>query len=797
MASGTNSEMNASEGQDLGGADATDQIGPPIYHDTVVKQFLFATLVWAIFATLAGLLVAHLLVIPKMFGGQEWLSFGRVRPLHTNTAIYAFLANGLFAAIYYSTQRLCQVRIWSVAFGQIHFWLWQAIILSAVWVFPRGIAQGREFSQTAVSISFAMVAVWILFFASNFFMTLWHRRVARLYVSLWFYIVTIVTLPILLLANSIVLPINWIQSYPLVAGVHDSVLQWCYGHTAMMYLLLMPFLGILYYLVPLVSGRPLNNYRLAIVHFWALVIFMVWAGPHRLHYTPIPEWISSMGMLVGLILWMPMWGGLINGWKTLRGGNASFSTSIAYRFLWIALLFYGLSTVESFLLSIKSVSSLTHYSDWTIAHIHTGVMGWNGMLAFAMIYWLLPRLFRTKLWSERLSFLHFWIAVVGTLLTVVPLYVAGLTQSWMWNSMDELGNLVYPDFMESILASKSMWWIRIMGGLIYLAGSVLLGINVLMTWLASFGARSVESDDELSMHKAVFDSEVNLTKPTLETLENAPVLDSARTLSRLSRLAWHSQWETSSKIYASLAVIALLVMTIFQVVPVFLVRGNVPVIASVKPYTALELAGRDLYLNEGCVNCHSQTVRPLVAETKRYGDYSRPGEFVFDFPPQWGSRRIGPDLAREGGKQTSLWHWQHLENPTSLVDGSVMPSYSHLLDTSIDFEKIGRRVETARKLGVAYELELDQYVQDARNQAEKVAAEIVSSGGSIRRGEVMTLDSQAVALIAYLQRLGKDLNAPAEQPRKQNESSEIENQAIRSVPVSDEPRQLAMTSGVE
>lgn len=797
MASGTNSETNVAAGLDLNGTDGIEPVGVPVYSDTVVKHFLFATVVWAIFATLAGLLVAHLLVIPKMFGGQEWLSFGRVRPLHTNTAIFAFLANGLFAAIYYSTQRLCKVRIWSVALSQLHFWSWQVIILAAVWIFPHGIAQGRESSPSAYSISLAMAVVWILFFASNFFMTLYHRQVQRLYVSLWFYIVTIVTLPILLLANTLVLPVNWVQSYPWFSGVHDSLLQWCYGHTAILYLLLMPFLGLLYYVVPLISGRPIHNHRLAILHFWALVTLMVWAGPHRLHYTPMPEWISSLGMLVGMILWMPMWGGLINGWKTLRGGKASFSTSVVYRFLLISLLFYGLSTIESFLLSIKSVSSLTQYSDWTIAHIHSGVMGWNGMLAIAIIYWLLPKLYRTQLWSNRLAITHFWIALLGTLLTVIPLYIAGVTQSWMWGSMDELGNLNYPDFMDSIIASKGMWWMRILGGLVYIFGFALLGFNIVMTCLGRLGKTVSSGADDSNLHDLVFHTVPEDSNPVNDSLEHAPVLDAARSLNRLSGLSWHSCWEGSARRFATMAVIALLIATIIQVLPVFLIRGNVPVIASVKPYTALELAGREIYLTEGCFNCHSQNVRPLVAEAKRYGDYSRAGEFIFDFPPQWGSRRIGPDLAREGGKQTSLWHWQHLDNPTSLVSGSVMPSYAYLLDRAIDFEKIHHQVETARKLGVPYDLDLETYTQNARDQAERVAAEIVSSGGTIRRGKVMTLDSQAVALIAYLQRLGTDLTAPVTQPEEKNTGSKVDNQASKPVVAQESTHQIAMRTRVE
>lgn len=782
-----NSENNASIDREVSTTDQANAIGTPAYHDLIVRQFVAATLFWGILATLAGLLIAHLLVIPKMTGGDALLSFGRLRPIHTNTAILAFLANGLFAAIYYSTQRLCKTRLWSVGLGQLHFWSWQLIIIAALLTLPLGITQGRDFSEMALPINLGILGTWVLFFAFNFFMTLRHRSVSRLYVSLWFYIVTIVTFPLLLAANSWVMPVDWVQSYPWVSGVHDSIMQWCYGHTAVMYLLLMPFLGLLYYIVPLIAGRPIHNHRLAITHFWALVLLLVWAGPHRLHYTAIPEWISSMGMLVGMMLLMPMWGGLVNGWKTLRGGVATFKTSVVYRFLLVALLFYGFSTVESFLLSIRSVNRLAHYSDWTIAHLHSGLMGWNAMLAIGMTYWLLPRICRTPLWSHRIAGLHFWVMLLGTLLTVIPLYVAGFTQSWMWNAMDELGNLVHPDFMESITSVKNMWWIRIIGGMLYLVGFLLLGLNLIMTWFSKSDSTANQATEDAHLHESVFRSEAGKLTPASNSLDNAPVLDTARTLDRLSGLQWHRCWEGSSRRFSAMAILALLLASVFQVVPAFVIRGNVPAIASVKPYTALELAGREIYLKEGCYNCHSQTVRPLVAETKRYGDYSRAGEFVFDFPSQFGHRRIGPDLAREGGKQASLWHWQHLENPTALVSGSIMPAYEHLLDTAIDFDKIGQRIEIARKLGVAYDLQLDAYVQDARDQAERVAADIVSSGGSIQRGDVMTLESQAVALIAYLQRLGVDLNAPVEQ--QEDEVSDGDS-AEETVSQSGQPSEL-------
>ena len=755
MASGTNSSEEL--GVNMAGSEVDNNhlIEPHSYDDAIVKQFAAATLLWALFATLAGLAIAHLLVIPKMFGGVETLSFGRLRPLHSSVAIYAFLANGIFAAIYYSTQRLCGVKNWSWLLSRLHFWLWQFIIIAAIFNFPEGLTQARSQADLLQPIYFAILFVWTSCFAVNFFMTLRTRKVKKLYVSLWFYAATIVTFPLLLAANSIALPISWVKSYPFLAGAQDMIVQWCYGRSAIYYLLLMPFLGMMYYFVPLVSGKRLSSYRLATIHFWALVALLLWSGTASLHYTAIPEWISSVGMLAGLLLWMPLWGGLLNGWRTLRGGAVNFGSSIAYRFFMVALLFYGISTLEASVLSIKSVSAMTQYTDWMIAHLHSGMMGWNGMLAFGILYWLMPRLFKVEIWSERGASLHFWISLMGVLLSVVPLYISGIIQSTMWGSMDELGNLIYPDFFEAISASRIMWWIRIMGGMLYVIGLVLMVANFAMTWVNRSSACEVGS--EVPVNPSEAESEIE----SPGTLDHAPVLDAARALERWSKLHWHQRWESTITPFFVIPILLVLVVSLVLVLPNIIFKSAVPQIASVKPYSPLELLGRDIYRTEGCFNCHSQMVRPMVAETKRYGDFSRAGEFVFDFPAFWGKRRIGPDLAREGGnKQTSIWHWRHFEDPTAFVDGSVMPSYSHLLDAKIDFDEVAQQVKTARLLGVAYEEEMDVYLQSARDHAERVAADIVSSGGTIRRGEVMTLESKAVALIAYLQRLGTDISAP-------------------------------------
>ncbi len=758
-----NSGAELGSGMTESGSDAFSDLDTRSYDDSIVRMFAAATLVWGLFAILVGLGVAHLLVIPKMFGGSEVLSFARLRPLHSSVALYAFLVNGMFAALYYSVQRLCGVRIWSGVLARLHFVTWQLLIGLAIYTLPRGLMQGRDYAELVQPIYLAMIFIWTVLFGLNYWMTLIHRKVQRLYVSLWFYSATIITFPVLMAANNVVLPVSWAKSYPLLGGVQDIVLQWCYGQVSIYYLLLMPFLGLMYFFVPMVSGKPISSHRLAILHFWALVVLLLWSGPRNLHHTAIPEWLSTAGMLAGLMLWMPLWGGLLNGWRTLRGGEVNFSTSVVYRFLSCSLVFYAISTLEASLLSIKSVSAWTQYSDWTIAHLHNGMMGWNSMLAFGVFYWLAPRLFQKELWSNRAVSLHFWLALLGVLLSVLPIYVSGMKQSNMWNSLDELGYLAYPDFIESLTASRGMWWARILGGSFYLLGLVVMAGNFLMTWLLSSDVSDLASDDlqRLALLQESGDLQGGAEVPSL--LESAPVLDAARSIERTSTLRWHQSWESGPGRFYAIPLAMILIVSLVQLVPVLFLQSSVPKIASVKPYTPLELMGREIYLQKGCYSCHTQMVRPLVAETMRYGDFSRAGEFVYDFPAFWGKRRIGPDLAREGGKQSSKWHWQHLDDPGLLVEGTLMPSYSDLLDSRIDFETIPSYVNSAKLLGVDYNGQDEELVQDAKDQAERIAAEIVSTGGSIQRGGVMTLESQAVALIAYLQRLGTDLNAPVAQ----------------------------------
>lgn len=719
------------------------------YDDAIVRLFSTATLVWAAVATSLGVFIALQLVLPALSFGLDVTTFGRLRPLHTNAAIFAFVGNAIFAAVYYSTQRLCKARMWSDALSRLHFWGWQAIIVAAAVTLPLGITQSKEYAELEWPIDLAIAVVWLGFFGVNFLMTLLNRRERHLYVALWFYIATIVAVTVLHVFNNLVVPIGLFKSYPIYAGVQDAFMQWWYGHNAVAFFLTTPFLGLMYYFLPKAAGRPVFSYKLSILHFWSLVFIYIWAGPHHLHYTALPEWASTLGMLFSLMLWMPSWGGMINGLLTLRGAWHKVTADPVLKFFVVGITFYGMATFEGPVLSIKSVNSLSHYTDWTIAHVHAGALGWNGFMAFGMLYWMLPRIFQTKLWSTKLAEWHFWVGTIGILLYIVPIYVAGLTQGLMWRAITPTGQLAYPDFVETVRALQPLYWTRVLGGAFYVGGVGLMAVNYVMTWRAR--PRVYE---EPTYHAAPLATNYVDPPEPKSDLAKAPVLECAKSLDVWTKLAWHRRWERLPIRFTVYTTAAVAIASLFEIIPTFLIRSNVPTISTVKPYTPLELAGRDLYVGEGCYNCHSQMIRPILAETKRYGEYSKPGEFIYDRPFQWGSRRIGPDLAREGGKQSHLWHLMHLIEPTNTTPGSIMPAYAHLADETLNFKGIPDRVQAAAYLGAPYEKELTDAEAIARLQAKQIADDIVKQGG--RTG---LEDKQIIAVIAYMQRLGTDLYA--------------------------------------
>ncbi|MEM7624837.1 MAG: cytochrome-c oxidase, cbb3-type subunit I [Planctomycetota bacterium] len=755
-----------------------------IYNDQIVRMFLWATVIWGLVAFLIGLILAVELPVPQLNGGIEYITFGRLRPLHTNAAIFAFAGNGIFAAIYYSTQRLCKARMWSDLLGRLHFWGWQAIIVSAAVTLPLGITQGKEYAELEWPIDIAIAVVWAGFFGSNFFMTLIKRRERHMYVALWFYIATIVTVAILHIFNNLWVPLvamgipgsplGYLKSYPLYAGVQDAMMQWWYGHNAVAFFLTTPFLGLMYYFLPKAAERPVFSYRLSILHFWSLVFIYIWAGPHHLHYTALPEWASSLGMAFSLMLWMPSWGGMINGLLTLRGAWHKVTSDPILKFFVVGITFYGMSTFEGPMLSIKAVNALSHYNDWGIGHVHSGALGWNGFMTFGMLYWLAPKLFQSKGYDVKLANLHFWLATVGILLYVIAMYVAGLTQGLMWRAMTPEGQLAYPDFVETTTRIIPFYWIRVLGGLLYLGGACVGAYNLYRCW------KGRPEKYEEPVHEAPpltddFEREV-APKSTLDGV--VPV---AKKIDVWSTLWWHRTWERMPVKFTVLVIVAVVVASLFEIIPTFVIRSNVPTIESVTPYTALELAGRDLYVAEGCYNCHSQMIRPILSETARYGDYSKPGESVYDHPFQWGSRRIGPDLARVGGKYSHSWHVTHFDNPRGLANNSIMPSYGWLMKKEIDWKSIPLRMKANRAVGVPY---TDEQIALAVDHAKAQAHEIhevfleqnggpyISDGGE---GEAIDLsDRQVIAMVAYLQRLGTDLTKPAPAPEGEQEDAPAE-----------------------
>lgn len=709
-----------------------------VYDDRVVRAFAFATVIWGIVGMTVGLILALQLAFWPA-NVHEFLTFGRLRPLHTNAVIFAFAGNAIFTAVYYSTQRLTKARMFNDKLSWIHFWGWQLIIVSAAITLPLGITQSREYAELEWPIDLAITFIWVVF-AVNFLGTLWRRREKHIYVALWFYIASIVTVAVLHIFNNLIIPVDLFKGYALLSGVQDAMVQWWYGHNAVAFFLTTPFLGLMYYFLPKAAERPVFSYKLSIIHFWSLVFLYIWAGPHHLHYTALPEWASTVGMVFSVMLWMPSWGGMINGLLTLRGAWGKLRDEPVLKFFVVGITFYGMSTFEGPMLSIKAVNSLGHYTDWIIAHVHSGALGWNGFMTFGMIYWLVPRLWKVDDYSKKLANWHFWLGTIGMLLYVLAMYWAGVTQGLMWRAFDETGKLMYPDFMETVIEIVPMYWVRVVGGSLYILGVLIGGYNLVRA--ARAGARE--------------DTVVDVPTPTWrKKQEPAKTYDEA--LSRLDgdfKEGWHRALEGWPMIFTVLTTIAILIGSVIEIVPMLMVKSNVPRINTVTPYTPLELEGRDIYVAEGCYNCHSQMVRPMLHEIERYGEYSKPGEFVYDHPFQWGSKRTGPDLHRVGGKYPHLWHVRHMEDPRLTTPNSIMPKYGWLLTKDVDFSKTQKKVEVSMMLGVPYKpWEAENAVELAKKQAKEIADEVASQDANYAGLE----DKQIIALVAYLQRLGVDI----------------------------------------
>jgi len=701
------------------------------YDNTIVRNFAIAMMGWAIVGFLVGIIVALKLVWPEFLGGLPELSYGRLRPLHTNAVIFAFAGNAIFVGVYYSLQRLCKARMFSDVLSKLHFWGWQFIIVSAAVTLPLGFTTSKEYAELEWPIDIAITAVWVIF-GWNMMGTIFKRREKHMYVAIWFYIATFLTVALLHVVNSLGLPVSMLKSYSMYAGVQDALVQWWYGHNAVAFFLTTPFLGIMYYFIPKAAGRPVYSYRLSIIHFWALIFLYIWAGPHHLLYTALPGWAQSLGTVFSIMLLAPSWGGMVNGLLTLRGAWDKVREDPVLKFLVVGITAYGMATFEGPMLSLKNVNAIAHYTDYIIGHVHLGALAWNGGLAFAMVYYIFPRIYKTKLYSTKLANFHFWAATLGIMFYVIPMYIGGITQSIMWKEFTVEGTLRYPNFLETVTQIIPMYMMRVIGGLLYTIGALAAVYNIYKT--AKQG-----------------------TLERNETAEAAPLLKTSNTKEHDGH--WHRALERKPVRLAVLSFVAVFVGGALEFVPTALVKSNVPTISSVKPYTPLELEGRDLYIREGCVGCHSQMIRPFRSETERYGDYSKAGEFVYDRPFLWGSKRTGPDLHRVGHKYPDSWHFMHMKDPSSTSPGSIMPGYPWLYDKQLDISHTEGKIITLQKLGVPYAVGYEkQATADLVAQARKISDGLNKSGFNIGP------DKEIISIIAYLQRLGTDIKADGHVP---------------------------------
>ncbi|MEM6360402.1 MAG: cytochrome-c oxidase, cbb3-type subunit I [Bacteroidota bacterium] len=698
------------------------------YDNKVVKYFIVATVIFGVVGMLVGLTLAIQLFYPVFNFEIPYTTFGRIRPLHTNAIIFAFVGNAMFAGVYYSMQRLLKTRMFSDALSWINFWGWQLIILAAAITLPLGITTSKEYAELEWPIDIAITLIWVVF-GINMIGTILKRREKHMYVAIWFYIATFVTVAVLHVVNSFEMPVTLFKSYSWYAGVQDALVQWWYGHNAVAFFLTTPFLGLMYYYLPKAANRPVYSYQLSIIHFWSLIFIYIWAGPHHLLYTSLPNWAQSLGVVFSVMLIAPSWGGMLNGLLTLRGAWDKVREDPILKFMVVAVTAYGMSTFEGPMLSLKNVNAIAHFTDWIIAHVHIGGLGWNGFLTFGMLYFLIPKMWGTKLFSIRLANTHFWLGTLGIIIYALPMYVAGVTQSLMWKEFNSEGFLEYKNFLETVVQILPLYMLRAVGGFLYLIGAFIMTYNLIKT-----GAQGTFIPNE--------DAEA-------APLEKAP---------KQVETGWHSVLERKPVIFTVLTLIAIVIGGVIEMVPTFLIESNVPTIASVKPYTPLELHGRDIYIREGCVGCHSQMVRPFRSETERYGEYSKAGEFVYDHPFLWGSKRTGPDLHRVGKKYPNSWHYYHMLEPGVVSAGSIMPPYPWLYTSSIDKAATAGKITALRIIGAPYAEGYEEIANtDLDEQAESITTSLKEEDGI-----EIAKEAEIIALIAYLQRLGTDIKVQGE-----------------------------------
>ena len=739
------------------------------YDNSIVRAFLYAMVVFGVVGFLVGLIVASLLFFPELpehlFGTddptvsvnsnimglvktQGAFGFGRLRMLHTSAVIFAFVGNCIFAGVYYSLQRLLKARMFSDVLSWINFWGWQLVIVSVVVTFLMGINTSKEYAEHEWPIDIMIAVVWIIF-GINMFGTIAKRRVRHLYVAIWFYIATWVGITMLHVFNNLEVPLSFAgwKSYSAYAGVKDALVQWWYGHNAVAFFLTTPVLGLMYYYLPKAADRPVFSYKLSIIHFWSLIFVYIWAGPHHLLYTALPSWAQALGTTFSIALIAPSWGGMLNGLLTLRGAWDKVRENPVLKFFVVAVTGYGMATFEGPLLATKTLNKIGHYTDWVIGHVHIGALGWNGFMAFGMLYYLLPIMWRTKLWSVKLANWHFWLGTLGIIFYAVPMYISGFTQGLMWKQFNPDGTLVYKNFLDTVTAIIPYYQMRFVGGLLYFSGAILMVVNLIAT-----------------VRSGSFQKDVPVEAPALANVGTA----------RKEGESKHLWLERMPLYFSVLSAIALAIGGMVEIIPTLTVKDNVPTITSVKPYSPLELEGRDLYIREGCNACHTQMIRPFRDEVVRFngknGQYSKAGEFVFDRPFLWGSRRTGPDLHREGGKNPDTWHFKHMLNPRVTSPGSIMPRYPWLIYNELDRTKTKDKITLLKNVfGAPYtEDQIDNVDKIVDEQAAKIVQGIYSGDPEIKKafdaqkaeqGEafIPVEKREIIAVIAYLQRLGTDI----------------------------------------
>ncbi len=709
------------------------------YDNRTTRNFLLATVLWGLIGLLVGLTIALQLVFPALNADTSWLTFGRLRALHTNGAIFAFAGNAIFTGVYYSLQRLLKTRMASDLLSKIHFWGWQLIIVSAVITLPLGYTSTKEYAELEWPIDILITLVWVVF-GVNMIWTILKRRERHLYVAIWFYIATFVTVAVLHIFNNLEIPVSAFKSYSIYAGVQDALVQWWYGHNAVAFFLTTPFLGLMYYFMPRAAERPVYSYRLSIIHFWALIFIYIWAGPHHLLYTALPDWAQNLGTVFSIMLIAPSWGGMINGLLTLRGAWDRVRDSAVLKFFVVGVSAYGMATFEGPLLSTKWLNAIAHYTDWIPAHVHVGTLGWNGFMTFGMIYWLIPRMWKNGAYSEKLANWHFWLGTTGLIFWALPMYVAGFTQSLMWKEFSAEGTLVYGNFLETVTQIIPMYALRAFGGTLYITGIVVMIVNIFKTAVKGELIANEEAQ--------------------------APALQAH---SKHQGEHWHRWIERKPVQMVIWSTVVIAIGGIIEIVPTLMVKSNIPTISTVKPYTPLELEGRDLYMREACNACHSQMIRPFASEVLRYDPVDKQpslgGEYVYDHPFLWGSKRTGPDLHREGGKYPNSWHYNHMWDPTSMSPGSIMPRYPWMFsadgrDATLDTTYTAKKMRVLKGLGVPYtDEEIAQADKLRYAQAVAIAADL-NADPTIK----VHPNEEIVALIAYLQRLGTDIKkAPKEE----------------------------------